>query len=75
MEFCPKGKKLRKEKKKMLFKKKDILKAAKYSNLSQKIQMMVWNYMDTPNGKRDGTKMAEEIISLCEKYFKKNEKN
>ena len=54
----------------MLFKKKDILKAAKYSILSQKIQMMVWNYMDTPNGKRDGTKMAEEIISLCEKYFK-----
>lgn len=71
MDFCRKVKSLREEKKKMLFKKKDILKAAKFSNLSQKIQMTVWNYMDTPFGKRDGTKTAEESISLCERYFKK----
>lgn len=45
----------------------NIKQAAKYSNLSQAIQMIVWQYMSLPKRERDGVEMADKIIKLIKK--------
>jgi len=51
--------------------KKEVLeRAAEFGQLSQWVQMKIWEYMDTPKEKRDATDVAQEIIdkiSLAQK--------
>lgn len=44
-----------------------IRQAAKEGALSQRIQRMVWDYMDTPRLKRNGVELANAIIDDCRK--------
>jgi hypothetical protein len=41
---------------------KNIIKAAIQGSCLQRIQMIVWDYMNTPKKKRDGVKMADKIF-------------
>ena len=41
---------------------KQMEQASSHASLSQRIQLMVWDYNDTLPSKRDGTKLASDII-------------
>lgn len=50
-----------------------MLQVAREASCLQRIQMIVWKYMDTPKAKRNGVDMAQEIFEDVKKTLKENQ--
>ena len=50
-----------------------MLRVAREASCLQRIQMIVWKYMDTPKLERDGVDMAMEIFEDVKKTIKESQ--